>query len=229
MPVVKTIVVTGANRGLGREFVRQFAARGDRVIAAARKPVDEGEWVTLDVADVDSINAASAKIHELTDRVDVLVNNAGIPHAGEWKDSENFGTLTLDGMESVIRTNCLGPLLFSQALADLLKVGSPSILAGVTSFFSSLGGRPEYFADNFAYSMSKVSMNMWLRSLSFLLREPGVMTVALDPGWARTDMGGPTATDDPVEVVTGLIRVIDGLTPEQSGSYLSWKGETVPW
>lgn len=227
---MKTILVTGANRGLGRELVRQLQVRGERVLAASRQPIaDQHDWIPLDLGDPVSIENAVSVIGEKTDRLDILINNAGIPHSGIWEESENFGTLRIEAMERVLRVNALGPLLLSQQLIPLLRNAAPSVLAGVTSYYSSLGDRPTFFANNFGYSMSKVSMNMWLRSVSMLERDAGVMTVALDPGWVRTDMGGPDAPLSPTEVVSGLLRVIDNLTPEQSGTYLSWDGKPVPW
>lgn len=206
------------------------------MIATSRKPSVELEAVAgverveLDLADDASISAAAEKIIAIAPRIDVLLNNAGVPHGGVWKDSENFGTLEIAAMERVIRANTLGPLVFSQKLIEPLKAAAPgSILAGVTSFFSSLGGRPDYFANNFGYSMSKVSMNMWLRTLHFILKDVGVRTVTLDPGWVKTDMGGKDAPLEPKDVCAGIIRVLENLTPEQSGSYISWEGKTVPW
>ena len=227
---MRTIVVTGASRGLGREFVRQFRAQGDRVIAACRQPADEvaaegAEPRALDVASLASIAAFVQGLD--VPCVDLLLHNAGIPNAGPWEPSESLGHLELDAMERVLRTNCLGPLLLTQALLPRVEAADRPIVAGVSSLFSSLARRNPYFANNFAYSMSKVSLNMWLRSLHFL--RPNVRTVALDPGWVRTDMGGPDAPLDPKNVVAGCLRVLDGLTDEQSGGYLAWNGKPVPW
>lgn len=221
------VVVTGASRGLGQEFARQFRDRGDRVFAACRKP-KEGE-MELDVASPESIARFTTDLAERTDRVDLLLHNAGIPHSGQWEESEGFGTLKLEGLEAVLRTNCLGPLLLTQALLPLLERAERPLVAGVSSLFSSLARRDPFFADNFGYSMSKVSLNMWLRSLAILRRKEGLRTVALDPGWVRTDMGGPHAPLESTEVVAGCLRVLDDLTAEQSGTYLAHDGSTVPW
>lgn len=218
---------------MGLEFVRQYTDRGHRVIALARSSTAELEkraaFVQLDLESDDSIDSAAQSVRGLTDQVDVLINNAGIAHGGVWEQSENLGTLTRDAMDRVIRVNTLGPLLFTQALLPELKRPERSVIAGVSSYFSSLSGRSDFFANNFGYSMSKVSLNMWLRSLSILLANDGVLTVALDPGWVRTDMGGPDGFLSAQEAVAGMIRVIDGLSPEQSGTYLAHDGNSVPW
>ena len=226
---MRTVVVTGASRGLGREFVRGFRARGDRVIAACRQPTEEvaaegAEPMVLDVASPASVEAFAQSLD--VPHIDLLLHNAGIPNGGFWAASEGLGALELEAMERVLRTNCLGPLLLTQALLPRIETAERPIVAGVSSLFSSLTRR-KAFADNFAYSMSKVSLNMWLRSLHFL--RPGVRTVALDPGWARTDMGGPDAPLDPKDVVAGCLRVLGDLTDAQSGGYLSWEGKPVPW
>lgn len=232
--MVRTVLVTGANRGLGLEFVRQFAEQGDRVIATCRRVSSElaeiaVPTVTLDLADESSIARARRKIGEMTDRIEVLVNNAGVANSGVWEDSENLGTLTQKGLLDVFRVNAAGPLLLTQACLDLLKNGDQPRVAFVSSLFSQIGPRPEFFANNFAYSASKVSLNLFAKSLAILLEKDGVMSVAVDPGWVRTDMGGPHAELSIKESVTGLVNVIDGLTTEQNGAYVSWTGETLAY
>lgn len=202
------------------------------MFAACRRPNDEiatdgVEPLILDVADPASIRRFNAQLEERTDRLDLLVHNAGIPNAGPWEASEGFGTLELEAMEKVIRTNCLGPLLLTQACVGLLEKADRPIVAGISSLFSSFAWRDAFFANNFAYSMSKVSLNMWLRSLAIL--RPEILTLALDPGWVRTDMGGPEAPLAPTEVIEGCLRVLDGLTKERSGEYVAWDGSLVPW
>lgn len=230
---MKTVLVTGASRGLGLEFVRQFSARGDQVIAASRKPTEEihglASWIELELESSESVTAAIASVFEKTNRLDLLINNAGIAHCGEWEKSEKLGALKLESMEKVLRVNALAPLIFTQGLLPLLKSGSPSTIVGVSSFFGSIGGRTADFSNNFGYSMSKAAMNMWLKSMSFLLQGDLVKTAVLNPGWVRTDMGGPNGFLSPEEAVAGLIKVIDSLTNEQSGSHLDFNGQPVPW
>ncbi len=231
---VRTVLVTGANRGLGLEFCRQFAVQGDRVIAASRRSSPElealdVERVTLDVGDEASIAACRAQVGRITDRLDVVVNNAGIPNSGRYEDSEAFGALRMDAMLDVLRINAVGPLLFTQACLDLLREGEGPRVAAVSSLFSQIGPRPDYFADNFAYSASKASINLFMRSLGILLAKDGILAVAVDPGWVRTDMGGPNADLSPEDSVRGMVDVIDRLTSADSGAYLSWTGERLAY
>lgn len=232
--MVRTVLVTGANRGLGLEFVRQFSEQGDRVIALCRRVSSEladlaVPTITLDLADESSIARAHRKIAEITDRVEVLVNNAGIPHSGTWEDSENLGTLTQAGLLEVFRVNAVGPLLFTQACLELLRNGDQPRVAFVSSLFSQIEDRPFHFANNFGYSASKASLNLFARSLAILLERDEILSVAVDPGWVRTDMGGPHADLSIKESVTGLVNVIDGLTADQNGKYVSWTGETLSY
>lgn len=230
----RVVVVTGANRGLGLEFARQYAAQGDRVIAACRKGSAKLEAlglesVYLDLEKSETILTARETIGKLTDRIDILINNAGIAHGGEWKESENWGTLTVDGLMRVVRVNAAAPLFFTQACIDLVKKGCDSRIAFVSSRFSQIGARDPWFANNFGYSLSKAGVNQFAKTLSMLLKDDGVLTVSLDPGWASTDMGGPDALLTPAAAVEGMVKVLEELSLGQSGAYLSWEGETLAY
>ncbi|CAN5609129.1 SDR family oxidoreductase [soil metagenome] len=229
------ILVTGAARGLGLEFVRQYLERGETVLAAARRPSEAmGELgirhgtryveLTLDVDDEASIAQARRSVEE---PIDVLINNAGIGHAETRESSENLGTLTQAGIETVLRTNLVGPTLVTQAFLD--RLGEGSKVAAVSSAYSWLARRDGHFANNFAYSYSKVGVNMLMRSLGILLKERGVLSVSLDPGWARTDMGGPDAFISAEESVRGMMALLDALGPDDSGGYISWEGERLAY
>lgn len=187
------------------------------------------ETVIMDLGDEGSIAEARRQIGVITDRIEVLVNNAGVPHGGVWEESENLGTLTQGGLMEVLKVNAVGPLLFTQACLDLLREGDVPRVAFVSSLFSQIGPRPEHFANNFGYSASKASLNLFAKSLAILLAKDGVRAVAVDPGWVRTDMGGPHADLSIKESVTGMVDVIDGLTEDQNGAYVSWRGETLAY
>lgn len=227
-------MVSGANRGLGLEFARQYSAQGDRVIAACRQNSAELEslgleTVFLDLAKDETISAAREEIGRLTDRIDILINNAGIAHGGEWKESENWGTLTVDGLMRVVQVNAAATLVFTQACVDLVKKGQEPRIAFLSSRFSQIGARDPWFMNNFGYSLSKAGVNQFAKTLSMILKEDGVLTVSLDPGWVSTDMGGPDAFLTPAAAVEGMVRVLDGLSAEQSGAYLSWEGEALAY
>jgi NAD(P)-dependent dehydrogenase (short-subunit alcohol dehydrogenase family) len=229
-------LVTGANRGVGLEFVRQVLARGDHVVATCRQPGRATALATLagnhpgrlhvlplDVADPRSHAALAAELPlALGDggRLHLLVNGAGVLHSGE-----RFGNVTAAILDDSFRTNAAGPFLLAQALAPLLADG-----ARVANLSSELGSIAE--AGRFgtpSYCISKAAQNMASVLLAHALRERGIIVVALHPGWVQTDMGGPNATVPASDSVRGLLAVIDGLVPEDSGSFRDWRGETLPW
>ncbi|HZQ79853.1 MAG TPA: SDR family oxidoreductase [Acidimicrobiia bacterium] len=240
---MRRVVVTGANRGLGLEFTRQFLAAGDEVVAAARHPrtADElqklvsasggrGSAVRLDVADPESIAAAGLHIGERFAAVDVLVNNAGVwaaPGQPERLSAGPLADLRPEAVVEVLRVNAVGPLLVTQALAAPLAAAGRSVVVNLTSGLGSLAGATG--RGNIAYGMSKAALNMATRHLAAELARQGTIVVALSPGWVATDMGGAGAPLEPPESVRGMLSVLDGLTPVQSGSFLDHTGAMVPW
>jgi NAD(P)-dependent dehydrogenase (short-subunit alcohol dehydrogenase family) len=171
-----TALVTGANRGLGREVARQLAGRGYTVLAGARDPVP-GE-VLLDVTEQATIDALRAEVDEL----DVLVNNAAI-HYDTWERTLNAD---LGVVREALETNTLGPWRMAIAFADLLRASPAGRLVNVSSGAGALTGMRD---SNPAYSISKAALNALTLMLADAL--PGVLVNAVCPGWVATDMGGP--------------------------------------
>lgn len=228
-------LVTGANRGLGLEFARQLLARGDRVIAACRNPGKAsalntlaGEYpgrlrmVPLDVAEPRSHATLVRELPLLTDDhpLDLLINNAGILRGGE-----RFGTVQASDLETSFRTHALGPLLLVQALFPQLADGAT--VANISSEIGSIGLRQEFRTPS--YAIGKAAQNMATSLLAQALAVRGIKSVALHPGWVRTDMGGTSAQLAPRDSVAGLLRVIDGLQAGDSGCFLDWQGQELPW
>lgn len=228
-------LVTGANRGLGLEFARQLLARGDRVIAACRNPGKAsalntlaGEYpgrlrmVPLDVAEPRSHATLVRELPLLTDDhpLDLLINNAGILRGGE-----RFGTVQASDLETSFRTHALGPFLLVQALFPQLADGGT--VANISSEIGSIGLRQEFRTPS--YAIGKAAQNMATSLLAQALAVRRIKTVALHPGWVRTDMGGDTAQLTAGDSVAGLLRVIDGLQAGDSGRFLDWQGRTLPW
>lgn len=228
-------LVTGANRGLGLEFARQLLARGDRVIAACRNPGKAsalntlaGEYpgrlrmVPLDVAEPRSHATLVRELPLLTDDhpLDLLINNAGILRGGE-----RFGTVQASDLETSFRTHALGPFLLVQALFPQLADGGT--VANISSEIGSIGLRQEFRTPS--YAIGKAAQNMATSLLAPALAIRRIKTVALHPGWVRTDMGGDTAQLTAGDSVAGLLRVIDGLQAGDSGRFLDWQGRTLPW
>jgi NAD(P)-dependent dehydrogenase (short-subunit alcohol dehydrogenase family) len=226
-------LVTGANRGLGLEFVRQLLARGDHVIAACRHPGKAtdlnhlaGEHpgrlhvLPLDVADEKSRTAFAHELPLVVDGIDLLINNAGVLHSGE-----RWGHIEARMLEDTVRTNALGPFLLAQALASQLVDGGT--VANMSSGMSSLGDDPDFNAPS--YRISKTALNMATAMLAKALAPREIKLVALCPGWVQTDMGGSSAEITPTQSVAGLLRVIDKLSLGHSGSFINWQGKAMPW
>jgi NAD(P)-dependent dehydrogenase (short-subunit alcohol dehydrogenase family) len=201
----RRVLITGASRGLGLEFTRRYLDRGDRVFATCREPArardlaalagphgDRLTVVALDVADPGSIRAAHAAVRRRTQVLDLLINNAGVySRSGSEDPTERLGTLTFDDALHVLRTNALAPLMVTQQCLGLLDAGRRPRVVAISSEYGSVsentGGFPYY------YAASKAALNMLMRSLAAEVRRRGIVAAILDPGWVRTDMGGPAA------------------------------------
>jgi len=230
------VLVTGANRGLKLEFTRQLLARGERVVATCRQP---GKATALNLLagehpgrlHVLPLDVAAPKSHaELArelplvlgagGRLGLLLNNAGVLHSGE-----RFGRLGADNLEHSFRTNAMGPLLLTQALAPLLADG-----ARVVNLSSRLGSiaSTERFGTP-SYNISKAALNMATVLMAHALGDRGIVVVAFSPGWVRTDMGGTGAEVAPEDAVAGVLRQVDALEAADSGRFLGTDGETIAW
>lgn len=227
---MKHVVVTGASRGLGAEFVRQFLARGDRVTAWARDPgasaalrslaCDRLATSACDVGDDASVAAATAA---LDGGIDLLVNNAGV--AG--RTGAGLAELDWQDMRAVFETNVLGVLRTTRALLPALRRGASPAVASLTSRMGSI-------ADNgsggwWAYRCSKAALNMANANLALELRGLGIPAIVLHPGWVRTDMGGAGAPLSTEESVAGMVQVVDGVDMRSTGGFFDHQGEPVPW
>jgi NAD(P)-dependent dehydrogenase (short-subunit alcohol dehydrogenase family) len=237
------VLVTGANRGIGLEFARQLAARGDHVFATARDVGRAAELrelakqfgdasltlVPLDVDSADSIRAAADTIAGQTDRLDLLINNAGVYAARVGKDgqpAERLGEFNFDDALKVIRTNAVAPLMLTQAVLPLLKKGEKPKVVSITSGYGSVAdnnGFPYY------YAASKAALNQFMRSLAGDAAANGMITIVMSPGWVQTDMGGAGAPITPEQSVGGMLKVIDGLTATDNSTFKEWRGKEVAW
>lgn len=226
-PLLPTVLITGASRGLGREMAHQYAAAGWRVIAcgrAATSPVGDGIVPeTLDVADPASILDLAYRLDGVA--VDVLINNAGIRG-----DTGGLATLEPDDFLNVMRINTLGPLLVTRALLPNLLAGSQKIVANISSRAGSIAeGTLDDDDGDYAYRCSKAAMNMATVKLAQDLRADGMTVLSLHPGWVKTDMGGDEAVVPVADSAAGLRRIIDTATLADSGSFHAFDGRTVSW
>jgi len=217
------IVVTGANRGIGLELVRQLAARGEEVIAVCRTASPELEALGVEVQDeidVTDDEAVRRLVQALDGRsVDVLINDAGI------LTRESLDDLDFDRIRRQFEVNTLGPLRITAALLANMKKGAK--VAIVTSRMGSI-------ADNgsggmYGYRISKAGVNMAGVSLARDLEGRGIAVVLLHPGYVRTRMTGNTGNVGPDEAASGLIARIDELTLADSGCFRHADGEGLPW
>ncbi len=216
-------LVSGANRGIGLEFCRQLAARGDEVIAVCRKSSDELQQLGVRV--IDGIDLSEAgDVARLSDtlsgvQLDVLINNAGVLLR------DNLQQLDFDGIELQWRINAVAPLRVSAALLKNLKPGSK-----VFTLSSSMGSVEENTSGGYyGYRMSKAAVNMAMKSLSVDLKERGIGVFLLHPGFVQTDMTGNQGHVTAAAAVRDLIARIDSLELTESGSFTHAQGRNIPW
>jgi NAD(P)-dependent dehydrogenase (short-subunit alcohol dehydrogenase family) len=221
------VLLTGANRGIGLEFARQLAARGDRVVATCRNPAAARELAALDVQveTLDVVEAASieriAALYE--DRnLDLLINNAGVGVG-----HRPLGKLDYEEMGIFYATNAVGPLRLIEALLPALRRGEYPTVVSLTSRVGSIQDNTS--GGSYAYRASKAALNAITKSLAIDLAEEGFTCVVLHPGWVQTDMGGASAPLPTDQSVAGMLRVLEGLSQEDSGGFFDYTGESLPW
>jgi NAD(P)-dependent dehydrogenase (short-subunit alcohol dehydrogenase family) len=234
--VSRRVLVTGASRGIGLEYTRQWLAAGARVFALARDPERSAELMRLasgnpdalvavpcDVADDASVGAARRRVGEETDGLEILINNAGV--MGSHEDLES---LDLDVVRRTFEVNAIGPIRVTRAFVDLLMGGKrPRRIVNMTSLMGSIDDNRS--GDAYAYRMSKAALNMATRSMAVDLSRDGVVAVALHPGWVRTAMGGKSAPTPVEEAVASLVRTIESLDMDRSGGFYDRDGQPLPW
>jgi len=230
---MSTLLVTGASRGIGREFVRQYAQAGWRVLACCRDPAGAAplaqlaaasdgriELQRLDVDDPASVAAAAAALAGRP--VDLLINNAGVVG----NRAAAVGSMDYEVFASTLATNVLGPVRITEAFLGNLLAGDGKRVATVSSRMGSIG-----LAESNAliYRTSKAAVNMAMRCAALQLAGKGLVFAVLHPGWVRTDMGGPSAAIGVEESVSGMRRVIDGLAEKDNGGFFNYDGASLPW
>jgi NAD(P)-dependent dehydrogenase (short-subunit alcohol dehydrogenase family) len=233
----ETFLVTGANRGIGLAVVKVLLGQGDRVFAACRKPGEAAELgalvqahsgslelVALDADSDASVQAAAGQVAGKTGHLDVLVNMAGIlprPHDAKLED------LDLQQCREAFETNALGPLRVSRAFLPLLRKAGNSRVVNVTSGAGSISGKDN--GQFYAYGTSKAALNMLTRTFAFEFKKEGITCVALDPGWVKTDMGGPNAWLTPEESSNAIVATLKRLTLKETGSFIYNDGKELKW
>ena len=223
-----TVLITGANRGLGLEFARQYSAAGWEVIGTARRPDAADDLkalagvriMQLDVTDPTSIATLAESLEGAA--IDLLINNAGIFPRVSTLDEVDFNDVAL-----TLAVNTIGPMRVTRALLPHLRGGKKRQIVSITS---GLGSITDNSSGRFyGYRESKAALNMFNRSLAAELRDEGFTCIVMSPGWVQTDMGGPNARLTPVQSISGMRAVIDKLTPAVSGTFWNYDGSQVPW
>ncbi|MFA5041663.1 MAG: SDR family oxidoreductase [Bdellovibrionales bacterium] len=239
-----TVLVTGANRGLGFEFTRQYAAEGWTVIACCRTPSKADALQSLakanssvrieklDVDDDKNILALAKKLETVA--IDVLINCAGIfsgagPNVPSTSgdETQRFGSLDSAAWIKVLRTNTIGPVMVAQAFQNHLMKGKGHKLIMISSSMGSIE-RMDSEGD-IAYRTSKAALNAAARNISLSLLDKDITVVCLHPGWVRTDMGGEGADLTPEDSVSSMRRTIAGLKPQDTGHFFTYDVQVLPW
>jgi NAD(P)-dependent dehydrogenase (short-subunit alcohol dehydrogenase family) len=227
-------LITGANRGIGLEFAKQYLAGGWRVYATCRDPNSASElrrladasghklrMLALDVTDHASVKAAATELDGQA--IDLLLNNAGV--MGAW--GQTIGNIDYEAWAKVLDANCMGPMRVSEAFVDHVARSERKLIVTLTSGMGSLADNTS--GGSIAYRSSKAAVNMVMRSLAIDLAPRGITCVVVNPGWVQTDMGGAHAPLAPAESVTALRRLIETLGTEQSGKFFNYDGREYAW
>jgi NAD(P)-dependent dehydrogenase (short-subunit alcohol dehydrogenase family) len=236
---MSTVLITGANRGLGIEFVKQYAADGWNVLATAREPEKAQELKqiasrhrgvsthTMDIADDESIEKLVGELGGIA--VDVMIHNSGIyPQKGQ-----KFGEIDYGGWSEALETNLFGPMRLTEALIDNVAASERKQIAAISSSMASLraiqGGSVAQAGVAYQYRTSKTALNMAMAVLATELASRGISVVMIDPGWVKTDMGGPNAQLTPEQSISGIRKVLAGDPMNLTGKFIGYDGVVRPW
>ena len=224
-----TALITGCNRGIGLEFVRQYAADGWRVFATCRNPRGARELAAisgdvkihgLDVVDDRQVKALAKSLAD--EPIDLLINNAGVGGP----DAE-FGKTPVDDWLEVLRVNTIAPLYVAEQFIGNLEAGRQKLIVSITSRMGSIADNSG--GGSYIYRTSKAALNMVAKSMAQDLKGRRMIVVVFHPGWVKTDMGGPQALIPPKASVTGMRAKIAALTPADSGKFFNYDGQPLPW
>ncbi|MEO5763151.1 MAG: SDR family oxidoreductase [Vicinamibacteria bacterium] len=236
---MRTVFITGANRGIGLEFVKQYVAQGDVVHACCRRPGGAPELKALEKA-----NRANLHVHALDvtrteailrlagalseTPIDILINNAGVfgPKVDVDKDlRQSLGHIDEEIVAKVMRINSLAPLVVAQAFTEHVARSTEKKMVAISSTMASIA---QTSGGHYAYRMSKAALNMAMANLAHDLSPRGIGVYVFSPGWVKTEMGGPNATETVESSVTGMKSLIDQPTPP-AARFQKFDGAAVAW
>ena len=222
-----TIMITGASRGLGLEFARQFYSKECKVIATCRNPKNANELNAIGDIDIHSLDVTDDKsVANLADKlrgenIDILINNAGV--IGQ---RDGFGSLDYDIWAETMDTNVFGPMRIAEAFRDNVMNSEKKQMIFITS---RMGSITEAVPNAYVYRSSKAALNMAVKCLSAELEQQGLIAVLFHPGHVQTDMGGQAAPVTPQKSIEGMKNQIVALTHDDNGRFLSYDGRQIPW
>lgn len=242
---MRNILITGSNRGLGLAMTRAALERGDRVVATCRNPSaavalheleasnqDRLTVMRLDLNDADSYRDVREQLETAGESIDILINNAGInyrsPEVAPGNSHYRIRDLSPESTLRMIEVNAVAPLAVTKALLPVVRPGPGSVIAFLSSGMGSLARKSGRDVE-YGYSTSKAALNMLARVLAFELRDEDITVVTLNPGWVATDMGTPSAPLKPQDVGDALIRIVNDVGIDDTGSFIDHKGDRVPW
>ena len=224
-----TALITGCNRGIGLEFVRQYAADGWRVLATCRNPRAAKELAAvagdvkihaLDVADDYQVKALAKTLADIP--IDLLINNAGVGGP-----EDEFGKTPANDWLEVLRVNTIAPMHVVEQFIGSLEAGQRRVIVNITSKMGSIADNTT--GGSYIYRTSKAALNMVAKGLAQDLKGKRMIVVVFHPGWVKTDMGGPRALVPPKASVAGMRTKIAALTPADSGKFFNYDGQPIPW
>jgi NAD(P)-dependent dehydrogenase (short-subunit alcohol dehydrogenase family) len=222
-----TVLITGANRGIGLELARQYSADGWQVIGTARRPDAADDLGDLDVTVMQLDVTDQASVEQLAEdldgqSIDVLINNAGILSM-----VRSISEIDFEEFDRVMAVNTVGPIRVTQALLPNLRAGKMKKIINTSSVAGSISGKTR--GGPYGYSESKAALNMFTRSLAGELKTDGFICIVIHPGWVQTDMGGANAAVTVADSASGIRSVIENLTAEDSGEFRTFEGQQLPW
>ena len=228
-----TILITGANRGIGLNLAKQFAEDGWRVLACCRKPdqaddlralserLPSVELHALDVTDYTRMQELATSLSDCA--IDILLSNAGIygPRGLE------FGQVSAEAWREVLEVNSIAPLMLAQAFADSVASSRQKLIAVVSSKMGSIGYNGS--GGSYIYRSSKTAVNQVVKSMSIDLQDRGISVITLHPGWVQTDMGGANAETTVDDSGKGLKQILQSAGASQNGCFIEFNGNSIPW
>lgn len=229
----RTILITGANRGIGLELTEQCAEDGWQVLACCRNPADAGQLqalaeknpaVEVHALDVTNYEQMASLADQLGSKpIDILLSNAGVYGS----KGASFGEIDPAEWRHVLEVNTIAPLMLVQAFVEQVAASQQKLVAVISSKVGSIADNSS--GGSYMYRSSKTAVNQVVKSLSIDLADRGISVISLHPGWVQTDMGGPNAEISTDASVSGLKNILQSAGLAQSGQFIEYDGSSIPW